>query len=272
MVSLTGDQNRGSGGWYCFNSEQNVDNDTVEDSSLVSTILSAEEETHIYTLPTIGMIIFQIICIISLISVTIALVISPIKETCIILNTLHISIWLVFLFIHCYYRQKHRKLLTFGYLEFYRKTATLRKMPFMIISIGNTVLLSFLMISYYLCQNNIKDRFDVFKCHYQIISVVGLETVILLPILIFFCVLTIRFNLNQDTSDYFCNEMASAYLSPGPVGDIGCRDEDYLEELLERQSELIYYLRQHTAHLGMKILKLTEELNNIKATTSTQLT
>ncbi|XP_023231932.1 transmembrane protein 192-like [Centruroides sculpturatus] len=223
MVSLAGDQNRGSGGWYCFNSEQSLDNDTVEDSSLVSTVLSAEEEPHVYTLPTTGFIIFQIICIISLASTSIALAILSFKETCIILNIFHISVWLVFLPIHSYYRQKHRKLLLFGYLEFYRKTTTIRKMPFMILSIGNTVLLCFLTFSYYLCQTHNTSIFSDFKCCYQILFVVSLETLILLPVLITFCVLTVRFNMNKVTSDVHCDEIATVYLSHGPIGDIGYR-------------------------------------------------
>ena len=39
------------------------------------------------------------------------------------------------------------------------------------------------------------------------------------------------------------------------------RDEDYLDEVLEKQADMIRYLKQHNSNLGKKILKLTTELN-----------
>lgn len=39
-----------------------------------------------------------------------------------------------------------------------------------------------------------------------------------------------------------------------------CRDEDYLDDVLEKQADLIRYLKEHNAHLGRKILKLTSQL------------
>ncbi len=42
--------------------------------------------------------------------------------------------------------------------------------------------------------------------------------------------------------------------------DLCCRDEDYLDDVLEKQADLIRYLKEHNAHLGRKILKLTSQL------------
>ena len=44
-----------------------------------------------------------------------------------------------------------------------------------------------------------------------------------------------------------------------------CRDEDYLDEVLEKQADLIRYLKQHNANLGRKIVKLTQDMNDYKA-------
>lgn len=39
------------------------------------------------------------------------------------------------------------------------------------------------------------------------------------------------------------------------------RDETFMDDVMEKQADLIRYLKEHNAHLGKKILKLTAELN-----------
>ena len=37
------------------------------------------------------------------------------------------------------------------------------------------------------------------------------------------------------------------------------RDNDYLDEVLEKQADMIRYLQQHNANLGKRLMKLTAQ-------------
>ena len=40
---------------------------------------------------------------------------------------------------------------------------------------------------------------------------------------------------------------------------ISFRDNDYLDEVLEKQADMIRYLQQHNANLGKRLMKLTAQ-------------
>ena len=42
------------------------------------------------------------------------------------------------------------------------------------------------------------------------------------------------------------------------------RDENFTDQILERQADMIRYLKQHNMQLGKKILDLTEEMKTLR--------
>ena len=41
------------------------------------------------------------------------------------------------------------------------------------------------------------------------------------------------------------------------IENFSLRDNDYLDEVLEKQADMIRYLQQHNANLGKRLMKLT---------------
>ena len=43
-----------------------------------------------------------------------------------------------------------------------------------------------------------------------------------------------------------------------------CRDDTCVDDLMEKQAEMIRYLKEHNAALGKRVMELTSQLQNIK--------
>lgn len=61
------------------------------------------------------------------------------------------------------------------------------------------------------------------------------------------------------------DEMISSFMQNSGTSEIGFRDENYSDQVLEKQADMIRYLKQHNSQLGRRILALTAENNALKS-------
>jgi len=174
---------------------------------------------------------------------------------------LHSVMWFVIMIADRYLRVQHNILRSSGYLEFYRETRNIRRTPFVIYSGGNAILLILVTILNDYCDpaqahcNGI----PLSKINYLQIMCVA-EIVIVVPLLIILLGKTFGFNRSEASPDVNQDDMMTTYLhSHHNSVDIGFRDEDFVDDILEKQADLIRYLKQHNATLGRKIMQLRAE-------------
>ncbi|KAH7944906.1 hypothetical protein HPB49_001687 [Dermacentor silvarum] len=75
--------------------------------------------------------------------------------------------------------------------------------------------------------------------------------------------MTLNFHKNKHKLDSLHDELLLSFMhSQSSAGDLGFRDDNYFEDVLEKQSDMIRYLKKYNAFLGRKILNLSVELNN----------
>ncbi|KAH7952238.1 hypothetical protein HPB52_020343 [Rhipicephalus sanguineus] len=144
----------------------------------------------------------------------------------------HVCLWAVMMLLDCYLRHQHNILHCSGYIYYYQLTRRLRR--------ANPV-------------------------HY-IQILVALETLLALPFLVKYFVMTLNFHKNKHKMASLHDELLLSFMhSQSSVGDLGFRDDTYFEDVLEKQSDMIRYLKKYNAFLGRKILNLSVELNNFRS-------
>ncbi|XP_064471838.1 transmembrane protein 192-like isoform X3 [Ornithodoros turicata] len=82
---------------------------------------------------------------------------------------------------------------------------------------------------------------------------------------IFSSAMTLNFHRNKFKQDTQHDEVLLSFLhSQSSVADIGFRDGTVLEDIIEKQSDMIKYLKKYNAFLGKKILNLSIELSRLR--------
>ena len=81
---------------------------------------------------------------------------------------------------------------------------------------------------------------------------------IALPCQVYYLVRVFKFNMLKpapDVEDDLALPYSTAHWAEASTdgGDIGLREGDYLDEVLEKQADMIRYLQQHNANLAQRI-------------------
>ncbi|XP_041470975.1 transmembrane protein 192-like [Lytechinus variegatus] len=264
MVSLDHDSTRQGG--YFFDGEggnpssadfQNDDEELIPNNGLAS-----EEAPKFRPIRAVWAAVLQIIILVAHEVITILLPYVIIKQTSdfqrqrshsfIIIVYLQTCVWLILLMFERYLHFAHRQSMRHGYLQFYRKTQKLKRVPLYMISIGNAAIL--VLCGFFMDNSSATHLWPVMYA--QII--VTVEVILALAGLIRYTVLVYRFNQTRSLPDVEQEEFNASITQPSAtIPDIGYRDMGYLENLLERQADMIHYLKLHTAYLSKKILRLT---------------
>lgn len=204
----------------------------------------------------------------------------------------HGGLWFIVLTFDRFIWFQHHKAQSRGYLEFYRSTRSLRQAPLIIVNLVNAVLI---ILTTILQQYPIyppepsRERFrDILVTKRleldedNILQIVlSLEVFSALFCLMVLLIRTVHFNSLRHPPDVQQEEtLMQSSAPPGLRGsssrDIGFRDASLLldgginsesnvmnvDELLEKQADMIRYLKSHNANLSRKILKLTGELQS----------
>lgn len=159
-----------------------------------------------------------------------------------------VFLWaLVLLFSGCV-KHHHNQARSRGYLQFYRQMQGLKHLPFVIHSTGNVVLLVALAA-----------RLPPDVDAYVLLSILGLELLVALPCLLYYTVKVMQFNRERAAPDVSQEEVSHSYSISNLPTEIGFRGGSSLEEVVEKQADLIEYLKQHNTLLSKRLLNLTAQ-------------
>ncbi|XP_013413872.1 transmembrane protein 192-like isoform X2 [Lingula anatina] len=267
MVSL-GDQRRQGGVFFDRENSINYDSD---DPLLDSVVLSADYTPPFYKIPITWALALELLIMVGIevITFVVPLYCPPgdgkddppvcgLSSYAITIYT-HACTWFVFLLFDRYKRHHHNVNRYRGYLEFYRKTRNIRRAPLLISSGAHAMLTVLVMLLQDYCHSDTAcSSLHLTRTNFLQIAV-SIEVAVMLPCIIVHIVHTVRFNRQRAPPDVQREDMSSYLHSHS---DTGFREEDYLDEVLEKQADMIKYLKQHNANLGKKILQLTRQLND----------
>ncbi|KAM4603726.1 transmembrane protein 192 [Polymixia lowei] len=159
-----------------------------------------------------------------------------------------VCMWvLVLLFGECV-QHHHSRARSRGYLRFYRHTQKLKQLPFIIHSTGNVLVL--VVVSAGLSKNVLI---------YMLLSVLGLELFVALPCLLIYTARVMRFNRERAVPDVSQEEHSHMHSNTRLPTETGFREGSSLDEVVEKQADLIEYLKQHNILLSKRLLNLTAQ-------------
>uniref|UniRef100_A0A3P9L2Z2 Transmembrane protein 192 n=1 Tax=Oryzias latipes TaxID=8090 RepID=A0A3P9L2Z2_ORYLA len=157
-------------------------------------------------------------------------------------------LWLLVLAFSCCVQHHHNKVRGRGYLQFYRQTQQLKHLPFTIHSSGNVLMLIFLTV-----------RLSQTVRTYMLLSILGLELLLTFPCLLYYAVKVMQFNGERAAPDVNQEELSHSYSVTGQPIETGFRGASTLEEVVEKQADLIEYLKHHNSLLSKRLLNLTAQ-------------
>lgn len=182
------------------------------------------------------------------------LILGGIDEPFALLTVLHVGVWLITFVYDRYLHFNHHLLRRYGYLKFFTKTKEIRRVPLGVFSLGNGALL--LVVAFTASQHkNIISLIRIFQI------VASIEVFFSLITIIIYLVYVVNFNKEKKSPDVYHQDVVHGfnedmYTSP----EVGFKDTECLDEILEKQSEMIRYLQQHNTNLGKRIVELTQLL------------
>ncbi|CAF2463869.1 unnamed protein product [Rotaria sp. Silwood2] len=148
-----------------------------------------------------------------------------------------------------------------GYLEFYRQTRNLRRTPLFIISTGNAILVALIELLENYRNDLSKLHVKLYPWHF-LVMLSSVEVLIILIALLWYLVITIMFNHRRARPDATYEDLLSSFVtSQTSANEIGFRDETYRENVLEKQADLIRYLRERNEQLGRLVLNFKQQVD-----------
>ncbi|XP_010866912.1 transmembrane protein 192 isoform X2 [Esox lucius] len=157
-----------------------------------------------------------------------------------------VCVWVCVLLFTVCVQHHHSRLRSRGYLQFYRDTRTLKHLPLTIHSTGNAAML--IVISADLSE---AENLPV----YLLLGVLGLELLVSMPCLLIYTVKVVKFNRERAAPDISQEEQSHTYSTI----ETGFREGSSLEEVVEKQADLIDYLKQHNTLLSKRLLNMTAQ-------------
>ncbi|XP_016044284.1 transmembrane protein 192 isoform X3 [Erinaceus europaeus] len=173
---------------------------------------------------------------------------NPLKvQTVIILGK--VILWILHFLLERYIQYHHSKVRNRGYNMIYRSTRHLKRFALMIHSTGSTALLFILSIQHSFPQAS--------RLYLNLIlAILALELVCSLICLLIYTVKIRRFNKAKAQPDVLEEEKLYAYPS-SITSETGFRTISSLEEIVEKQGDIILYLKRHNALLSKRLLAFT---------------
>lgn len=173
---------------------------------------------------------------------------NPLKvQTVIILGK--VILWILHFLLERYMQYHHSKVRNRGYHMIYRSTRHLKRLALMIHSTGSTALLLTLCM-----QHSFPEPSRLYLD--LILAILALELICSLTCLLIYTVKIRKFNTAKPQPDILEEEKVYAY----PINiasETGFRTISSLEEIVEKQGDIIVYLKRHNALLSKRLLALT---------------
>lgn len=159
-----------------------------------------------------------------------------------------VFLWgLVLLFTVCV-KYHHRQARSRGYLKFYRQTHEVIHMPLVLHSGGNALLL-------WVMAAKISQDLRT----YLVLTILGVELLVALPCLIYYTVKVVQFNRERAAPDVSHDEHVHNFSVTSLPTETGFREGSNLAEVVDKQADLIEYLKQHNTLLSRRLLNLTAQ-------------
>ncbi|XP_014208356.1 transmembrane protein 192 isoform X2 [Copidosoma floridanum] len=184
-------------------------------------------------------------------------------NTYFVLLYLHCLYWLIILVVDYYVRMRHHFLRISGYLDFYQSTYQHIRTPLFISSLWNTV---YLLLSVILHQSHKTDyeRYcrssQWFTPVNYILLLTSFELTIIVPVYVNYIKRVMRFNRTRPPPDVIREEWLTSFTQDSYTGEVGFHQRGLsLAELLEKQADLIRYLRDHNVKLSHKMMLLASQ-------------
>ncbi|CAL1601010.1 unnamed protein product [Knipowitschia caucasica] len=159
-----------------------------------------------------------------------------------------VFLWaLVLLFTICV-KYHHRQVRSRGYLRFYRRVQEVIHMPLVFHSGGNALLLWILAAK---MPQKLKT--------YLVLAVLVVELLVALPCLMYYTVKVMQFNIQRAAPDVSQEEHLHSFSVTSVPTETGFREGSCLAEVVDKQADLIEYLKQHNKLLSRRLLNLTAQ-------------
>ncbi|XP_041083923.1 transmembrane protein 192-like [Polyodon spathula] len=221
---------------------------TVDDPVIPPDVLDSATTPQFQSLPTSWLAILLTCIHASAFGLSVALaVFCSIKEsqfncqkyiqTPTIIVIAKLALWLLTTVFERYVQHHHNWTRNKGYLQFYRSTRNLKCLPFFIHSAGNAV---FLLI---LSSKSMEHLYV-----YLMLGVLMLELCFSIPFLLFYVVKVMHFNTKKLAAD----------INQEGLSKIDFRNSSSVE-VMEKQADLIEYLKQQNRLLSEQLLSLTSK-------------
>lgn len=249
-----------------FEITQSVDEDPLLDAPLLpSQSLHADIRPSFHPVPTVCLALLLLLVNVSFVALAFVagiLCSLPAEEVkCkpyiqpldlqTVLLTAKVIMWILQFILERYIQYHHSKVRGRGYLSLYRATRHVKRLPLLVHSTGNAALL--LLLSMQLSFPPERPLYIYF-----ILGVLGLELLVTLLCLSVYTVKIGKFNKAMPRPDIIEEEKMQAY--PRHVNsEIGFRDGTSLDEVVEKQGDVIEYLQRHNAILSKRLLDMASQ-------------
>lgn len=153
----------------------------------------------------------------------------------------------VLLFTVCV-KYHHKRARSRGYLQFYRQTHEVIHLPLVLHSGGNALLL-------WVVAAKIPQDLKA----YLVLTILCVELLVSLPCLIYYAVQVVQFNRQRAAPDVSQEEHLHNFSVTSVPTETGFREGSNLAEVVDKQADLIEYLKQHNSLLSRRLLNLTAQ-------------
>jgi len=267
MVSLSRSYNTNSGGATFFSESVNMD-----DREHLQPILdSFDGFKPVKTIHLFGVHLLFTLAL-DIVSIVYAIIHPDESSKCreyFIVIYIHIALWFLTLAFHLVTKCIHHRVRLDGYLEFHQKTESHANLPLLVVSLW-TVLLLFLQT---VMQHYYPDDFAE-KCikggsmspRFYIAALITVEFCVIAGINISYMMKVITFNKQQSPPDVQRGEwLASSNPETFCQNEVGYREMgSKVYEFLEKQADLIKYLKEHNDRLSQKVMLLSAQLQQAR--------
>lgn len=144
----------------------------------------------------------------------------------------------------------HRQARSRGYLQFYRQTHEVIHLPLVVHSGGNALML-------WVVAANMKQPPHLRT--YLVLAILGVELLVALPCLVYYTVKVVQFNQERAAPDVNQEENVHNFSVSSVPTETGFREGSSLAEVVDKQADLIEYLKQHNTLLSRRLLNLTAQ-------------
>lgn len=270
MVSLRRDVNTSSGGGVFFNDNSlSISAGGDDDLQLLQPVLGTDVAQKFKPLTTVAVITLELFLSVAMLvaAVVLGVVWPQDMDRCapyFVTLYIHAAFWCVSLIVDNHVKQKHHQIRVNGYLEFYQQIHGHGQIPFYIVCLWNAVLLVLNTVFHHL-YNDFRQQCSVsgFSKPVNYLSIfIAVETAVLACVIITYVCKVIQFNRSTPPPDVQREEWMTSFIQDSySGGEVGYRDSgDHISDLLEKQADLIRYLKDRNARLSHKIMLLSRQM------------